>query len=407
MRKAFAVSRGVRVSVDPGPSGQQELGRVQLYLVDSAKSVEEAPGRIALGLVRLRAWQLDRIEPIPSDLADHAAYLVRVSYEFEIAPDVRPAAWAEVEFKFPNPEVMVHDALPMRVVKQAAAASYELTAQLRFTGRGSGAVSAWPEGSPAANIPLPVLDSDIQSFGIGGNLIRWRHAGKVSPGAHVGWLILRVPESWAEVPVVAGAKYPVKTLPNLRLRATCLQDAFTVQLPAVDQGKPGGSALRPTAGLRGGRRVFVSYAQESPAHKAAVAELCEFLLGKGLDIRFDQQNPHERRIWDDWTNTQILRADYVLVIASPAYRNAGNSEPRDDNERRGVVSEYLRLVDLQHRRRSEWTRKILPVVLPGRSPEEIPLSFLPGIADYYDVSSITDEGAADLLNVLLHSAVSA
>ena len=42
------------------------------------------------------------------------------------------------------------------------------------------------------------------------------------------------------------------------------------------------------------------------------------------------------------------------------------------------------------------------MVLPGRSPDEIPLSFLPGTADYYKVSSITDDGADDLLEVLLH-----
>jgi hypothetical protein len=62
------------------------------------------------------------------------------------------------------------------------------------------------------------------------------------------------------------------------------------------------------------------------------------------------------------------------------------------------------LVDLLHRHRDEWTGKILPVVLPGRSPEEIPLSFLPGTADHYVVTSITDEGAASLLRVLLHHA---
>ena len=74
------------------------------------------------------------------------------------------------------------------------------------------------------------------------------------------------------------------------------------------------------------------------------------------------------------------------------------------DERLGVLFEYERLVDLLHRHRDEWTRKILPVVLPGWSPEEIPLSFLPGIADHYAVTSITDEGAASLLRVLLHHA---
>ncbi len=147
--------------------------------------------------------------------------------------------------------------------------------------------------------------------------------------------------------------------------------------------------------------MFVSYSQESDAHKAAVTELCGFLASKGLDVRFDQQGLHVRRNWDRWTNTEILRADYVIVIASPAYRAAGDGT-LPAGERLGVRSEYERLADLLHRHRDEWTQKILPVVLPGRSSEEIPLSFLPAIADYYMVTSITDEGAASLLEVLLH-----
>ncbi|HEV2635872.1 MAG TPA: hypothetical protein VGX23_12035 [Actinocrinis sp.] len=49
----------------------------------------------------------------------------------------------------------------------------------------------------------------------------------------------------------------------------------------------------------------------------------------------------------------------------------------------------------------EWERKILPVVLPGRSENEIPVSFLPGIADHFRVHSLDPEGIADLLRVLL------
>jgi hypothetical protein len=136
---------------------------------------------------------------------------------------------------------------------------------------------------------------------------------------------------------------------------------------------------------------------------AAVAELCAFLAGKGLDVRYDQQGLDERRNWDRWINAQIRRADYVIVIASPAYRAAGDGT-LPPGQRLGVQFEYDRLVDLLHRYREEWTPKILPVVLPGRSPEEIPLSFLPGIADHYVLADITEEGAARLLGVLLRRA---
>jgi hypothetical protein len=66
------------------------------------------------------------------------------------------------------------------------------------------------------------------------------------------------------------------------------------------------------------------------------------------------------------------------------------------------LSEYERLAELRYRDRDTWTKKILPVILPGQSRDDIPLSFLPSIADYYEITSLSAAGAADLLKVLLH-----
>jgi hypothetical protein len=404
MTFALTVSKGSPVRVPADPSSQPDFGQIPLYLVDSAKSVEMTPGRIALGLIRLRGWQLHRLVPVPEDLAGQAVYLVRVNYEFDVSPGVQAPAWAEVGFEFPDPQVVVYDAVPTRVVEQTDAASYQLTGQLNFVRRDGGGGGPWPSGSPAANIALPTLVPRIDSFGLSGSLIRWRHTNDVPAGTHTGWLVLLVPEQWDEVPVVAAGNYHVEIDPDLRLRPAGLNDAFTVRLPAPGRGEEAARVLAEApAEARGARpRVFVSYAQESAAHMAAVAELCTFLAARGVDVRYDQQGLDERRNWDRWINTQIRRADYVIVIASPAYRAAGDGT-LPEGERLGVQFEYYRLVDLLHRYREEWTPKILPVVLPGRSPEEIPLSFLPGTADHYLVAGITDEGAARLLGVLLHS----
>lgn len=396
------------MSVQPVSSGQRDLGRIPLYLVESEKSVEQSPGRIALGLIRLRGWQLRRLAAVPADLPDRAAYLVRVRYEFDISPGVTPPRWAEVRFDFPDPDVLVLDAVPTRVVEPARAASYRLTPELRFAAVESGT-------GTGADVTLPALVPEIVPVGIDSALIGWRHVGQVPPGTHVGWLVLLVPESWTEVPVLATGHYHVETAAELQLRPDARQDAFTVRLPApvvkepavqesaVPEPAPRESAA-PVAGTCGGPRVFVSYAQESDAHKAAVAELCELLEKKGLDVRFDQQHLDERRDWDRWTTTQIQRSDYVLVIASPGYRDAANGE-LPEGERRGVISEYVRLTDQLHHSRAQWTKKILPVVLPGRSPQEIPLSFQPSTCDYYLVDSITDQGADSLLRVLLRGTV--
>jgi hypothetical protein len=45
-------------------------------------------------------------------------------------------------------------------------------------------------------------------------------------------------------------------------------------------------------------------------------------------------------------------------------------------------------------------RRVLPVVLPGGSPDDIPLWLLPASAGYYRVSEFTVAGAEKLLRVL-------
>jgi len=88
------------------------------------------------------------------------------------------------------------------------------------------------------------------------------------------------------------------------------------------------------------------------------------------------------------------------VVASPRYRAAGDAELPGD-EPSGVLSEYQILADLLYRKNQEWTRKILPVILPGRSEHEIPLRFLPGTGTYYPISSIDRDGAECLFRVLV------
>ncbi|WP_410643945.1 TIR domain-containing protein, partial [Amycolatopsis sp. lyj-346] len=164
--------------------------------------------------------------------------------------------------------------------------------------------------------------------------------------------------------------------------------------PADPMHRPGTSTAYGQEGW-----VFISYAHESADHKAAVARLCDFLEKSGVAVRFDGQELDKRRNWDRWINEQILGAAFVLVIASPSYLAAAHGTLPDDSHL-GVSFEYDKLADLLHRFRAEWTRKILPVVLPGRSRDEIPLSFLPGNGSYYDVKDFTEKGAKSLLRVL-------
>jgi hypothetical protein len=368
-------------------------GSVPLFLDVLVRSVDLAPDGIEIGLIRFSGWQLHRIDPLPPGFAGHAAYLVRVNYEFDVPAGETPPAWAEVQFTFDAAEVMVVDAIPRAVTAAEPARTYELTRQLNFVRRADGR-SPWAADASEANVALPAVLPEVAGSGLGSARVRWRHSGGVHAGTHTAWLVLLTPPDRTELPVLAKGAYHL-TEGDLGLRASGEPDAFTVRLP--DAPEPDVPA---TPAGDGRPRVFVSYAQETPAHKRAVMELCRLLGRAGVDVRVDQDGLERRRNWDEWTTTQLLRTDYVLVVASPAYRAVGDGELTDPTRHLGIRSEYSRLADLVHRDRERWTRKVLPVVLPGRTPDEIPLAFLPSIADYYVLSDFTRDAATDLLKVL-------
>jgi hypothetical protein len=137
---------------------------------------------------------------------------------------------------------------------------------------------------------------------------------------------------------------------------------------------------------------------ESSEHIDAVVQLWNLLTACGADVRIDREGLEEQHNWNDWTTTQILRSDYVLIVASPNYL-AASEDRQPPGHSLGVRSEYLRLADLLHRDRPLWTKKI-PPLLPGRSASEIPLTFLPGTVDHHIVTDFTPQGAASLFRTL-------
>jgi WD40 repeat protein len=144
-------------------------------------------------------------------------------------------------------------------------------------------------------------------------------------------------------------------------------------------------------------RVFVSYAHDSAVHKRVVFELEDLLRANGIETVIDRQ-PAERINWNDWMTTEILQADFVLLIASPAYRAA--VERTSSSNHFGVQAEGRLLRDRYHGDPETWRTKILPVVLPGCRVEDIPLFVSPNIETRYEIADLTREGAAELLAVL-------
>jgi len=146
-------------------------------------------------------------------------------------------------------------------------------------------------------------------------------------------------------------------------------------------------------------RVFVSYAHDTEDHKTLVLRLCQVLRSQGVDARLDTYDANERRDWYVWYIDQVSRADFVLVIASRGYRTAGDGQAAATCSR-GVQSEAALLRDLVHADRPTWTRKILPVVLPGRSVDEIPLFLQPYFGSHYVVAEVSASGVEELLRTI-------
>jgi hypothetical protein len=390
--------------VDPDP-----IGDIPLLLAQTTKAVDRAPVRTIVGRIRLGRWQLHRVAPPPEEFPGRAGYLIKVNYDFDLEPQAPMPTWVEIGFTLPLLDAVVCDALPRRVTRPEGARVYEITPHLGFAPARGARSGVWPEGAVANNIAMPPVVPRIDCVEIGDNAIRWRHTATrsdpIRAGSHSAWMVLVVPSRHRWLPVVATGAHDIDAPTPRTEQPVAYRDAFLV-------GLPGDAAVGPTDGssttLRGARhrgdpRVFVSYAHDSHAHKRSVARFCELLGAAGIDVRYDQIGLDTRRNWTDWTNAQIQRADYVIVIASPVYRAAGDGTLTMDHHR-GVQSEFVRLADELHRDRELWTRKILPVVLPGRSPDEVPLAFLPHTADHYIIEDFTSEGAASLLSVLLRGA---
>jgi tetratricopeptide (TPR) repeat protein len=154
-----------------------------------------------------------------------------------------------------------------------------------------------------------------------------------------------------------------------------------------------------TGGESSPARVFVSYAHDSAAHRRAVLRFCGLLRRLGVDVHVDEWDTDLRRDWFLWMIDQFRHADYVIVVASPEYRAAGDGNAPADCHR-GVQTESAVLRNFLYRDRETWTRKILPVVLPGRSVDEIPLYLQPHCASHYQLPKINAAHARELTRVL-------
>ncbi|MBB5159255.1 toll/interleukin-1 receptor domain-containing protein [Saccharopolyspora phatthalungensis] len=145
--------------------------------------------------------------------------------------------------------------------------------------------------------------------------------------------------------------------------------------------------------------VFISYTHDSDEHREAVLRFAQLLAKNGIRSVNDFWADPDRRNWGEWAEKYINESNYTLVIASERYRRVGNGEVPDD-ENQGGQWEVAYLRERLQRSRSEWTRRILPVVLPGRLVEEIPSFLQPSGCTRYHVSELSEAGIEALYRTL-------
>jgi hypothetical protein len=147
-------------------------------------------------------------------------------------------------------------------------------------------------------------------------------------------------------------------------------------------------------------KVFVSYAHDSAEHKAQVLALATFLRDARIEAVLDKWADDARQDWYAWAIREMTDAQYVLVVASERYRATGDGNGLN-TDNRGVQSESALLRELVHADRATWLPKVLPVILPGNTIDQIPLFLQPHTASHYHVTSFDITGAEDLLRVIL------
>ena len=146
-------------------------------------------------------------------------------------------------------------------------------------------------------------------------------------------------------------------------------------------------------------RVFVSYAHETEQHAEAVRSLWILLRSLGIEAKLDRPAAERRQDWPVWMMSEVRVADFVLVVASAAYRQRAEAAVPPD-EGRGAQFEAALIREEVYADRDAALRKFLPVVLPGESTDGIPVFLGPKTATHYRVETLTAHGIETLLRAL-------
>jgi hypothetical protein len=371
------------------------------------KWLETAPEGLMVGAIRLRGWDVHAVEPLPANYVGQDVYLVKLAYELDLDPGAPRPRWMEVGFSFRpaeeaeeepgGPRATLLDALPHTVDHRQPPQGYQLNGSMMFV----------PHHDPSAcAVFLGDTEPAVDAFGIGGPEIRWRHtAPREAPmrlGSRIGWIVLSAPSGTEQLTVCVSGRFEVRGVAN-RPGTSAAPVRFRLGL------RPSGTVMAALTAPQAPDhphkpRIFICYAHEDTVHCDRVRAFADFLMEQGCDVGLDAYVAPVRQNWDRWSTEEMLGSHFTAVIASPLMRTVGDRHV-DVERNRGLRSELDKLAELLQRDRAHWTKRILPVILPGGRIDDIPLMLHPRTEDHYRVTSLTVGGAAGLLEAVFHKFV--
>jgi hypothetical protein len=118
------------------------------------------------------------------------------------------------------------------------------------------------------------------------------------------------------------------------------------------------------------KKVFVSYAWESPEHQERVKQFTNQLRHDGLDATMDLFDPNPPEGLPQWMVNHIRRADFVLMVITETYRKRfeGDEEPGKGKGVKwegGIVTRAIYDSEFMN-------RKFLPVVFGRKQADHMP-----------------------------------
>jgi len=137
-------------------------------------------------------------------------------------------------------------------------------------------------------------------------------------------------------------------------------------------------------------RIFISYSHDSQEHEDRVLSLANRLRTDGIDASIDQYEQAPPNGFRDWSTSEILQADFVLMVCTEIYRHRAE-HGEEPGKGRGVLWEATLIFNDLYQNDSP-SQKYIPILLNGGQPDQIPAP-LQTLRHYY---ADTDQGYQDL-----------